>query len=207
MPCLIVSRNTHVPETPSPTIQKLPLYSWQARASKPSLFYITDHKVANAQLARLPQGPLGFDLEWRPNFYKGMRENPVAVVQLASSDTVILLQISAMSEFPAKLKELLSSSSWLKAGVSIQKDCEKLYNDHKVSVCNCVELSLLARTVDNARWKGKYTAPLGLARLLETYERATLAKGKVQRSNWELPLSQPQQQCKSNSSILVFAST
>ncbi|KAF8845331.1 ribonuclease H-like protein [Paxillus ammoniavirescens] len=194
--------NTHVPGgakgTSSPPIQKLPLYSWQDRIPKPTLSYITSHEVANAQLAHLPHGPLGFDLEWRPNFYKGQRENPVAVVQLATSDTIILLQISAMSEFPAQLENLLNSSSWLKAGVSIQKDCEKLYKDYGVSVYNCVELSLLARTVDNARWKGKYTAPLGLARLLETYERATLPKGKVQRSNWELPLSQPQQEYAAN---------
>jgi hypothetical protein len=94
-------RSAHVPEgakgTSSPPVPKLPLYSWQDLIPKPTLSYITDHEVANAQLARLPQGPLGFDLEWRPNFYKGQRENPVAVVQLASYDTIILLQISAMS--------------------------------------------------------------------------------------------------------------
>jgi len=100
------------------------------------------------------------------------------------------------SEFPSRLSELLDSPSLLTT--SIPDDCKKLYTDYGVSVRNCVELSLLARTVDNARWKGKYTAPLGLARLLETYKSATLAKGKVQRSNWELPLSEQQQEYAAN---------
>lgn len=77
-------------------------------------------------------------------------------------------------------------------------DCKKLYRDYGVSVRNCVELSLLARTVDNARWKGKYTEPIGLARLVDTYEQATLSKGKIQRSNWEWNLNGLQQECKSD---------
>jgi hypothetical protein len=180
--------------TPSRPTQHFPIYSWRDQSLKSRLLYITNHELANAQLALLPQGLLGFDLEWKPNFRKGQQENPVALVQLATHDTVLLLQISAMSEFPSGLRELLNSPFWIKAGVSIQNDCNKLYTDYRVSVRNCVELSLLARTVDNARWKGKYTAPLGLARLLETYESATLAKGKVQRSNWELTLSEQQQE-------------
>ncbi|KAF9229578.1 ribonuclease H-like protein [Gyrodon lividus] len=190
--------NSHVTTGSSPPKQQLPIYSWRDRILNPTLLYITNHQVANAQLACLPQGPLGFDLEWRPNYHKGQKENPVAVVQLASSDIVVLLQISAMSEFPTQLRELLNSPNWIKAGVSIQKDCEKLHNDYGVSVRNCVELSLLARTADNNRWKGKYTAPLGLAKLLETYQGETLAKGKVQRSNWELPLSQRQLEYAAN---------
>lgn len=76
-------------------------------------------------------------------------------------------------------------------------DCRKIYRDYGVSVRNCVELALLARTVDNARWKGPYTRQLGLARLVETYEHATLPKGGVQRSNWEQPLNPSQCTCTS----------
>ncbi|KAF9243872.1 ribonuclease H-like domain-containing protein [Melanogaster broomeanus] len=196
--------------TPSRPTPDFPIYSWRDRILKSTLLYITNHEHANAQLALLPQGLLGFDLEWKPNFRKGQKENRVALVQLASLDTILLLQISAMSgappsltsnsiiKFPSRLSELLNDPSWIKAGVSIQNDCKKLHNDYKVSVRNCVELSLLARTVDNARWKGKYTAALGLARLLETYETATLAKGKGQRSNWELPLTEQQQEYAAN---------
>ena len=67
--------------------------------------------------------------------------------------------------------------------------------DHGVDTRNCVDLSLLARTVDNQRWKGKYANPIGLSRLCETYEELTLQKGKVQLSNWERPLDLRQQEC------------
>lgn len=75
-------------------------------------------------------------------------------------------------------------------------DCKKLWKDYGVNVRNCIDLGLLARTVDNAHWKGKYSSPIGLARLCETYHELSLAKGKVQRSNWEANLSTLQQDCK-----------
>ncbi|KAF8559334.1 ribonuclease H-like protein [Imleria badia] len=175
-----------------------PKYSWRHHSIRPALYYFTNHHEANELLAGLPHGPIGFDLEWRPNFRKGQPENRVALVQLATADTVILLHIHHMTQFPSRLAELLNSTSWIKAGVSIQYDCVKLYRDYGVSVRNCVELSLLARTVDNARWKGRYTDPLGLARLVETYEQTTLLKGKIQRSNWEQHLTTLQQDYAAN---------
>ena len=78
-------------------------------------------------------------------------------------------------------------------------DCKKLWADWGVSVSNCVELGLLARTVDNPRWKGKYTQPIGLSRLCETYFGLMLPKGKIQRSNWEAVLSADQQDCEMSS--------
>ena len=61
---------------------------------------------------------------------------------------------------------------------------------------NCVDLSLLARTVDNARWQGKYNSSLGLARLIEAYDYRILGKGKVTRSNWEAVLNPLQIECQ-----------
>lgn len=72
----------------------------------------------------------------------------------------------------------------------------KLCKDWNVPVYNCVDLSLLARTVDNARWIGKYNSPLGLARLIESYEYRLMEKGKITRSNWEAHLSKNQQECQ-----------
>ena len=98
--------------------------------------YIRDHARANQELSNLNVTVLGFDLEWKPIFYKGGKENPVALVQLASYDSVLLLQISAMEgsssnlckyifviifiEFPSKLAEILANSDIVKAGVAIQ---------------------------------------------------------------------------------------
>lgn len=109
-----------------------------------------------------------------------------------------------MTEFPSKLKEVLYGPEWIKTGVAIQHDCKKLYRDWGVSVRNCVDLALLARSVDNARWKGAYTKPIGLARLLETYDMTTLAKGKVQRSNWENFLTKLQQAYAANDAHAAY---
>ncbi|KAG1757304.1 ribonuclease H-like domain-containing protein [Suillus lakei] len=185
---------------------ELPRYFWREQSPAPTrIRYITDHREADFELSRLAIGPLGFDLEWRPNYRKGASENPVALVQLAGFDTILLLQVSAMSEFPLKLREVLWDPLRVKTGVSIQRDCQKLYQDWGVSTRNCVELALLARSVDNARWKGKYTNPLGLSRLLETYVGFSLAKGKVQRSNWELRLSSAQQDYAANDAHAGYA--
>jgi hypothetical protein len=49
--------------------------------------------------------------------------------------------------------------------------------------------------VDNEQWKGKYSNPLGLARLVDAYENRQLPKGKIVRSNWESVLNSAQQEC------------
>ncbi|KAG2156486.1 ribonuclease H-like domain-containing protein [Suillus bovinus] len=199
---------------PAVSRPELPRYFWRDQSpAHTRIRYITNHLEADFELSRLAIGPLGFDLEWRPNYRKGGRENPVALVQLAGFDTILLLQISAMSgmsktsknKFPLKLREVLLDPLRVKTGVSIQRDCKKLYEDWGVSTHNCVELALLARSVDNARWKGKYTSPLGLSRLLETYVGFSLAKGKVQRSNWELRLSLVQQEYAANDAHAGYA--
>lgn len=74
-------------------------------------------------------------------------------------------------------------------------DSKKLHADYGVEMKSCVDLSLLARSVDN-QWKGKYTNPLGLARLIATYDNLALGKGRISRSNWEAELDQKQQECK-----------
>ena len=75
-------------------------------------------------------------------------------------------------------------------------DCKKLWKDHRVSVRNCVDLSLMARTVDNERWKGPYKGGIGLSRLVNVYLGRQLVKGGIQKSNWERVLSVRQQECE-----------
>lgn len=43
-----------------------------------------------------PKRLIGLDLEWRPQYNRGARENPTALVQVAVKNTVLLLQVSAM---------------------------------------------------------------------------------------------------------------
>ncbi|THH28279.1 hypothetical protein EUX98_g5906 [Antrodiella citrinella] len=175
-----------------------PLYSWRTQSPTARLAYIRDVQEAEIELMQPLTGPLGFDLEWKPNYVKGEKENPVALVQLASADRILLFQVTAMSAFPQALRDILGDPSIVKAGVSIQNDCKKLWNDYTVNVANCVDLGLLARTVDNPSWKGKYSNPIGLARLSETYLGRSLSKGKTTRSNWEAVLSAVQQEYAAN---------
>ncbi|GJE87827.1 3'-5' exonuclease domain-containing protein 2 [Phanerochaete sordida] len=189
------------PEKPPPPPRRVyPQYSFSAKSPQTRLVYIRDLHTAERELAQFKPGPCGFDMEWRPNFYKGQRENPVALVQLANEDVVLLIQISAIRSIPSSLRHVLWNPAYIKCGVGIQGDCMKLWKDYQVNTRNCVDLALLARTVDNAHWKGKYRDPIGLSRLCETYEELSLEKGRITRSNWEAVLSGPQKQYAANDS-------
>ena len=101
--------------------------------------------------------------------------------------------VNILSAFSAVIRSLCNIDNLFSYHVA--DDCKKLWKDYGINVRNCVDLGLLARTVDNARWKGKYSEPIGLARLCETYNDLTLTKGKITRSNWEAVLSPQQQEC------------
>jgi hypothetical protein len=84
-------------QPPKPPKPILPLYSWRDITSATKLLYIQNCTEADLEVSKLGGRVLGFDLEWRPTFVKGHPENPVALVQLANEDTILLIQISAMS--------------------------------------------------------------------------------------------------------------
>jgi ribonuclease D len=173
--------------------------------AQPKVHYTYNVDQANELIATLTSipGPLGFDIEWKPNFQKGRPENPVALVQLSNASQVVLIQLSAMRQFPVNLKEVLANPAIVKAGVGIEGDMRKLCKDHNVSsIRACVDLALLARNADNAQWKGRYRNPIGLARLALAYVNKELTKGKVTRSNWEnLPLTSQQIECTVSGSM------
>lgn len=83
------------PETPKEPQRVYETYSWRDKAPDTRLAYIRDLATAELELSKLTPGPLGFDLEWKPNRWKGSN-NPVALVQLASHDTILLIQVTAM---------------------------------------------------------------------------------------------------------------
>ncbi|KAI0286746.1 ribonuclease H-like domain-containing protein [Russula aff. rugulosa BPL654] len=180
------------------------LYDWRAfTAPGAQLHYIRTEDTANERIARIAsrQTPfaIGLDFEWRPTFVSGRAENPIALVQIACDDEILLVHVSAMQAFPSKLRDLLESSNSTKVGVGIQCKSDKLWKDHRVSVRNCVDLALLARSVDE-RWKGPYRGGIGLSRLAEIYLGRYLPKGDTQRSNWEMELSTRQQEYAANDS-------
>jgi hypothetical protein len=84
------------PPRPAPT----EAYTWEEFAPKARLVYTRDVNYANQELSNFKPGPLGFDLEWKPNFVRGERENRVALLQLANDELILLLQLSAMGGQP-----------------------------------------------------------------------------------------------------------
>ncbi|KAG7099505.1 hypothetical protein E1B28_001351 [Marasmius oreades] len=92
---------------------------------------------------------IGLDIEWKPNHVKNTPENPVALLQIATSDDVYLFHLSRLRFFPPKLRLLLINPFITKSGVGIQYDVTKLWTDCGISVSSCVDLSLLARSIDS----------------------------------------------------------
>ena len=72
------------------------IYSYADKSPNTRPIYIQNAATADVAISQLKSKVLGFDLEWRPNFVKGNPENPVALVQLASEDTILLIHVSFM---------------------------------------------------------------------------------------------------------------
>ena len=81
-------------------------------------------------------------------------------------------------------------------GVNIGNDGRKLFKDWGVQVRGLVELSYLAREVDDELEKKR--AFLRLDYVVERYTGRTLLKGPVRLSNWELWLKEEQLECESS---------
>ena len=96
-----LSNDSTQPEEP-PRVYDL--YSYAARSPGIRLVYIQNAATADVAVSQLNSKVLGFDLEWRPNFIKGNPENPVALVQLASEDTILLIHVSFMQGMSVGLR-------------------------------------------------------------------------------------------------------
>ena len=88
-----LSNDSTQPEEP---LRVYDIYSYVNKSPNIRLIYIQNAATADVAISQLKTKVLGFDLEWRPNFIKGNPENPVALVQLASEDTILLIHVSFM---------------------------------------------------------------------------------------------------------------
>ncbi|KIM27574.1 hypothetical protein M408DRAFT_166951 [Serendipita vermifera MAFF 305830] len=213
----VVAQSSLSPKKPEPPIE-LPPYSYQTLCPLRNVVYAATLHDGKTSLKKMVNSSvLGFDIEWKPNFVKGAPPNPVACVQLSNEDSVIVLQVSAMSKLPEELFTMLQNSSIVKVGVGISDDAKKLNKDWGISVRNMVDLSTLARSLDpywaeEDRLKAEATnnpnlkaAPVGLARLAARYLTLQLVKGKkVTRSNWERPLTTAQINYAANDAAVAF---
>jgi hypothetical protein len=164
-----------------------PPYSWRLTTGA-KMHYIVDTTTADRMIPTL-EGPIGFDIEWKPQFKKDGKQNPVALVQLSDERTILLIQVSQMarSGLPITLRTILENPQVIKAGVGIREDAHKMLRDFKAPMRACADLSIFATQVDYAHWKA--TRPgqtIGLATLAETYlKKSVEKKSKIRMGNWE----------------------
>ncbi|KAJ3709213.1 hypothetical protein LUZ61_012922 [Rhynchospora tenuis] len=146
------------------------------------------------------QVPLGFDVEWKPSFQKGVTRGKTAVMQICLDTTCCYVMHIFHSGIPSVLKSLLEDSSSVKVGVGVQTDATKLVKDYDVNVQPLIDLSHLA----SKKLVGP-TLQWGLSSLTETILRKQLDKQRnVRLGNWEAEVLSKKQLCYA--AIDAFAS-
>ncbi|KIM92426.1 hypothetical protein PILCRDRAFT_810481 [Piloderma croceum F 1598] len=168
--------------------QPLPPYSYKDYSPMPTTVY-TQHEEEANDLVETLKGPLGFDMEWRVIFRRGAGERKTALIQLSDERTILLMQVSSMTKFPQKVKEILESPKVIKLGVNIHNDGAKLFRDFGIRAHNLVELGALAKHVDPS-FAAVHTTRLivSLAKVVAYYVGKTLKKGTERVGNWEAQL-------------------
>jgi len=125
---------------------------------------------------------LGFDTETRPSFRKG-RVNQPALIQLAASDRIFLVQL-AFVPFGAGLAALLSDEKILKVGVGIWDDLRELGKLYPFEGAGAVDLGDLARSLK--------LPTQGLRNMTANLLGRRISKGP-RCSNWSLSNLSPRQ--------------
>ncbi|XP_009764477.1 3'-5' exonuclease isoform X1 [Nicotiana sylvestris] len=124
---------------------------------------------------------LGFDIEWRPSFRKGVAPGKAAVMQICGDKSSCYVLHIIHSGIPQTLQSLLEDPTVVKVGVWIANDAYKVSVDHNVSVKTLEDLSELAnKKLDEEPKKWS------LASLTEKLLAKQLPKPrKIRLGNWE----------------------
>ncbi|KIP05639.1 hypothetical protein PHLGIDRAFT_73964 [Phlebiopsis gigantea 11061_1 CR5-6] len=165
------------------------VYSYKDYSPEPAVVYTRHEEEANELVACL-RGPLGLDMEWRVMFNRGAGRGArrTALVQLCDKPGLIVCQ------------ELIENPAVVKAGANILNDGRKLFNDFGIHAANLVELSALAREVDQSFTASHTRRIVSLAEMVRCYcDEKVLEKGDVRTGNWEAaPLNDEQKKYAAN---------
>ncbi|KAL3507283.1 hypothetical protein ACH5RR_032665 [Cinchona calisaya] len=127
------------------------------------------------------QAILGFDIEWRPTFRRGVPPGKAAVMQICGDNNLCYVFHIIHSGISQSLKYLLENPTSVKVGVCIANDAFKIFQDHNVSVKALEDLSDLANHKlggDCKKWS--------LSSLTEMLICKQLPKpNKIRLGNWE----------------------
>ncbi|CAI0437694.1 unnamed protein product [Linum tenue] len=132
---------------------------------------------------------VGFDIEWKPTFRKGVPPGKAAVMQLCADIGQCYVMHIFHSGIPPSLRLLLRDSTLVKVGVGIDNDCVKVFKDYNVSVQGVGDLSCLA----NQKLGGE-PRNWSLKALTEMLVSKELPKpNKIRLGNWEVKSLSKQQ--------------
>lgn len=164
--------------------------STEAEVEKAAMELLKILEIKKKELGQR-QVTIGFDIEWKPSFQRGILPGKAAVMQLCCDHRCCYVMHIIHSGIPQSLQVLLEDSTIIKVGVAIGGDAVKVFNDYNVSVKAVEDLSNLANQKlnrDCQHWS--------LAALTETLVCKELPKPKkIRLGNWELyPLSKEQLQ-------------
>jgi len=132
---------------------------------------------AHAALDGWREPVMGFDLESRPSFTRGI-QYPPALVQLAGRDRVVLVRLSKMAP-PDALWALFEDPTVAKVGAGLDRDVRDLQALRPFSAVGFLDLAVPATAV------GLKCA--GLRNLAASVLGFRIGKG-AQTSNWETPI-------------------
>lgn len=113
---------------------------------------------------------VGFDIEWRPNRWRG-QNNPASLMQLSAGDKVLLIQLTYIP-IAERLVSMLKDADVKKVGVGIHGDAAKMKSDWGLEMDGLVDIS-------NSRC-------LSLKAVTEDVIGVTLTKNKrICTSDWQ----------------------
>ena len=101
-------------------INSLPLRKWEGRVH----LVHSDEQMSQAVSRLQNESVIGFDVETRPAFRKGVSYRP-SLIQLAGTDYVSIFQLTRFSKY-TPLIGLLSNEQVLKVGVGLANDAQNL---------------------------------------------------------------------------------
>ncbi|KAG8658400.1 Werner Syndrome-like exonuclease [Manihot esculenta] len=135
-----------------------------------------------AKQGEMGQVIVGFDIEWRPSFRRGVLPGKAAVMQLCCGTDYCHVMHIIHSGITETLQFLLEDSMLLKVGVGIRNDSVKVFKDYNVSVKAVEDLSYMA----NKKLGGKPKS-WGLRSLTELLICKELQKlNRIRLGNWEV---------------------
>lgn len=170
---------------------RLPILS--ALPNHVQVTYTTSPAVVDAFCDTIGLGNLailGLDTETRPQFRKGLGQNPPSVLQLSTESHAIVIHLRRHGRndtniLTSRLREVLASPKVLKVGVRCVEDGKGLAKHWQIAVNGCIDVDRIAEYYTGARIFGesKHERLVRLEKMkLEREAKAAMELAKVEDS-------------------------